>query len=155
MANKNTDLSNEGESRRSFIKSTASAAILLATGLGPGEVRVPDEARVTAGAQVSPAEMPATADDRPWYKTVTRWGQVNITEKDPAGYDIPWWREYWKDTATRGIIVNAGGIVAYYPTQVPLHRRAEYLSGRDLFGELCHAAHADGIAVFARMDSSK
>ncbi len=68
---------------------------------------------------------------------------------------FPGWRGYWKSTGTRGIIVNAGGIVAYYPTQVPLHRRAEYLGGRDLFGEISHAAHADGIAVFARMDSSK
>jgi hypothetical protein len=91
----------------------------------------------------------------PWFRTVTRWGQTNITEKDPARYDITWWRSYWKRTNTQGVIVNAGGIVAYYPSQVPLHQQAEYLGGRDLFGELCNAAHSDGLAVFARMDSNR
>jgi hypothetical protein len=90
-----------------------------------------------------------------WYRRTLRWGQTNIAEIDPERYDIPWWRSYWKRTNTQGVVVNAGGIVAYYPTRVPLHRRAEYLKGRDLFGELSRAAHQDGLAVFARMDSSK
>ncbi|HEX3935095.1 MAG TPA: beta-galactosidase, partial [Puia sp.] len=140
----NPDLPN-GESRRAFIKNTTSAAILLAT---------TDFKSLTFKGAGMPGGVGAPAD-LPWYKTVTRWGQVNITEKDPAGYDIPWWRDYWKRTATKGVIVNAGGIVAYYPTKIPLHHRAEYLGDRDLLGELCHAAHADGVAVFARMDSSK
>jgi hypothetical protein len=137
----NVDPGSQGETRRSFIKNTASAAILLAT------TDLQSLAAKAPGAK--------TPLDLPWYSTVTRWGQINITEKDPAQYDISWWREYWKRTSTKGIIVNAGGIVAYYPTQVPLHRRAEYLGGRDLFGEIIHAAHEDGVAVFARMDSSK
>ncbi len=80
--------------------------------------------------------------------------QTNIAEIDPTRYDIPWWREQWRRTETQGVVVNAGGIVAYYPTTVPFHRRAEYLGDRDLFGELRAAAHADGIVVFARMDSN-
>ena len=94
-------------------------------------------------------------DQSPWYRTVTRWGQVNITEKDPPEYDIKWWRSFWKKTETKGVIINAGGIVAYYPTKVPLHRAATFLGGRDLFGDLCRAAHEDGLAVFARMDSNR
>ncbi|HEU5145134.1 MAG TPA: beta-galactosidase [Chryseosolibacter sp.] len=91
----------------------------------------------------------------PWYRRVTRWGQINITEIDPTRYDIPWWRQFWKETGTQGVVVNAGGIVAYYPTRIPLHRQAQYLNDRDLFGELCRAAHDDGVAVFARMDSNR
>src|ERR1051326_5517770 len=53
------------------------------------------------------------------------------------------------------VIINAGGIVAYYPSQVPFHRPAQYLEGRDLFGALCQAAHQDGLAVLARMDSNR
>ncbi|MBS1660532.1 MAG: beta-galactosidase [Bacteroidetes bacterium] len=120
--------------RRNFIKQSLAGAWLLTTG---------DATGVIAGATL------------PWYRTVTRWGQVNITEKDPQQYDISWWRNYWKQTGTRGVIVNAGGIVAYYPTQVPLHRKAEYLGGRDLFGDICSAAKKDGLAVFARMDSNR
>ena len=91
----------------------------------------------------------------PWYLRAYRWGQTNITEKDPVRYDIPWWREHWKRTETQAVIINAGGIVAYYPSKFPLHHRAEFLNGRDLFGELTNAAHADGLFVIARMDSSR
>lgn len=92
---------------------------------------------------------------RPWHKRVSRWGQTNITERDPARYDIAWWREYWKRTEIQGVIVNAGGIVAYYPSKFPLHHRAEFLNGRDLYGEVTRAAHQDGLAVLARMDSNR
>src|SRR6266568_7298723 len=91
----------------------------------------------------------------PWYRRARRWGQTNITERDPVRYDIPWWREYWKRTQIQGVIINAGGIVAYYPSKFPLHHRAEFLNGRDLYGELANAAHEDGLAVLARMDSNR
>ena len=91
----------------------------------------------------------------PWYRRAYRWGQTNITEKDPIRYDIPWWREYWKRTEVQAVIINAGGIVAYYPSRFPLHHQAEFLRGRDLFGELTKAAHDDGLFVMARMDSNR
>ena len=91
----------------------------------------------------------------PWYRRAFLWGQTNITEKDPIRYDIDWWRRYWKRTQTQAVIINAGGIVAYYPSKFPLHHRAEFLGERDLFGELTKAAHTDGIFVMARMDSNR
>lgn len=94
-------------------------------------------------------------NNAPWFRRITRWGQINITEKDPTQYDIGWWRKYWKETGTEGVVINAGGIVAYYPTRIPLHRQAQYLNNRDLFGELRKAAQEDGVAVFARMDSNR
>lgn len=132
----------EAESRRSFIKQTG----LLVTGLAGAATGLAHAGKVSALSA-----LPAV----PWFRRTFRWGQTNITEIDPQRYDIPWWRSYWKQTQTEGVIINAGGIVAYYPSQVPYHHQALYLNGRDLFGELCHAAHADGLAVFARMDSSK
>ena len=91
----------------------------------------------------------------PWYRRAYRWGQTNIVEKDPERYDIPWWRSYWKATQVQAVIINAGGIVAYYPSKFPLQHRAQFLNGRDLFGELTRAAHQDGIFVMARMDSNR
>ena len=76
----------------------------------------------------------------PWYRTTLRWAQTNITELDPTRYDIGWWREYWKQTCVQGVIINAGGIVAYYPSKFPLQHRAEFLKGRDLYGEVVAAA---------------
>jgi hypothetical protein len=132
----------KGQHRREFIKQSAAAGIMLAT-LEPQAVLMREFAKIDGDK------------NDPWYRTITRWGQVNITEKDPQQYDIGWWRKYWKRTETKGVIINAGGIVAYYPTKVPFHRQAEYLQGKDLFGELCRAAHEDGLAVFARMDSNR
>ena len=125
----------------------------LQASLGTGAVVVGGSARVLpalAGPQLS-----GTKSGTPWYRRAYLWGQTNITEKDPARYDIPWWRDYWKRTGTQAVIINAGGIVAYYPSKFPLHHRAEFLNGRDLFGELTKAAHDDGLFVMARMDSNR
>lgn len=110
---------------------------------------------VQTGAAGAATASAAPQPGDPWYRRVRRWGQTNITERDPVRYDIPWWRSYWKRTAVQGVIVNAGGIVAYYPSQFPLHHRAEFLNGRDLYGELARAAHEDGLAVLARMDCNQ
>jgi hypothetical protein len=95
------------------------------------------------------------AAPEPWYRRTLRWGQTNITEIDPARYDIAWWRQYWKRTAVQGVIINAGGIVAYYPSRFPLQYRPPALGDRDLFGELTRAAREDGLTVLARMDSNR
>lgn len=131
----------DGTSRREFIKQTTLVAAACTTATLPA---------LSAGKAPAP-----TGAGLPWYRRTLRWGQTNITEIDPTRYDIAWWRRYWKRTHTQGIIVNAGGIVAYYPSRVPWHRQAQHLGGRDLFGELCRAAHEDGLVVLARMDSSR
>lgn len=131
------------KSRRTFLKKAAVATVTLA-----GVDLIP----FTANSQVG---NPEQNGDTPWYRRLTRWGQTNISERDPAHYDIAWWRKHWRNTLTQGIIVNAGGIVAYYPSKIPLHHQAQFLEGRDLFGDLCKAAHEEGLAVFARMDSNR
>jgi len=91
----------------------------------------------------------------PWYRKTFLWGQTNINEADPPHYDLDFWRSYWKKTGVEGIIVNAGGIVAYYPSANPLHHRARFLGDRDLFGDVLKAARADGLVVLARMDCNR
>lgn len=139
-----SDAAGIGEnSRRTFIKKAALATITVVN------------ADAITIAQNNPLNNSDPNSKIPWYRRITRWGQTNITEKDPAHYDIAWWRKHWKETHTQGVIINAGGIVAYYPSKVPLHRQAQFLDSRDLFGDLCRAAHEDGLAVFARMDSNR
>jgi len=120
-------------SRREFVMAASGAALTAVEGT----------------AQTAPAAK------LPWYRRTIRWGQTNITEKDPDRYDIAWWRAFWKQTGTQGVIINAGGIVAYYPSKYPLQHRAEFLNGRDLYGDLAKAAHDDGLTVIARMDSNR
>jgi hypothetical protein len=140
-------MSDAGNSRRSFLKMSALATASLATADFDLLAAVPLSEMGKANSQSN--------IQQPWFMRVTRWGQINITEIDPTRYDITWWRNFWKQTGTEGVVINAGGIVAYYPTRIPLHRQAQYLRNRDLFGELRQAAKEEGIAVFARMDSNR
>lgn len=97
--------------------------------------------------------MPA---NQPWYRTSRRWGQTNLVEIDPDRYDDAWWRSYWRDTRIDGVIVNAGGIVAYYPSAFELHHRAVGISEEnDLYGRIVASAREEGLAVVARMDSNR
>jgi hypothetical protein len=107
---------------------------------------------IAAAVTAVPVE---AAGAEPWYRRTVRWGQTNITENDPERYDIVWWREFWKRTRVQGVIINAGGIVAYYPSKFPLQHRAEFLGNHDLYGDLAKAAHEDGLVVIARMDSNR
>jgi len=130
-----------GETRREFLKqlgvvTTVAAAHGISSARG-------DENKGDSAAKI------------PWYRRAYRWAQTNITEIDPARYDIPWWRQHWRRTQIQGVIINAGGIFAYYPSKFPLHYRPPALGDRDLYGELAGAAHEDGLAVLARMDSNR
>ncbi len=91
----------------------------------------------------------------PWFQRVRRWGQTNLTESDARDYDFDFWRNYWRETKIGGVIVNAGGIVAYYPSRFALHNRAQFLGERDLFGEITALAREENLAVLARMDSNR
>lgn len=125
----------------------------LQKSLGTG-VAVIGASRVLSAA-FGAAQSSGTAAGTPWYRRAYLWGQTNITERDPVQYDIAWWRKQWQRTQVQALIINAGGIVAYYPTKFPLHHRAEFLKDRDLFGELRKAAQEDGLFVMARMDSNR
>lgn len=143
-----SDTPESSVTRRRFLKRLAWAGAVAAG----AEYLPTSTGGASAGAAPRPAGAPASA---PWYRRTHRWGQTNLAEIDARRLDLSWWRNYWKRTATQGVVVNAGGIVAYYPTEVPFHRRARFLGDRDLFGEICRAAHEDGLAVFARMDSNR
>ena len=91
----------------------------------------------------------------PWYKTTFRWAQTNLVEIDPERYDDQWWRAHWRKTRVQGVIINAGGIVAYYPSELPLHNKALKLGDRDLYGDIVRAAREEGLKVVARMDSNR
>lgn len=96
-----------------------------------------------------------SADAVPWYRRTLRWGQTNLTELDPTRYDSAFWRAHWRRTRVQGVIVNAGGIVAYYPSANPLHHRATWLGDRDLYGDVVRDAREEGLTVVARMDSNR
>ncbi|HEY3219887.1 MAG TPA: alpha-amylase family protein, partial [Gemmatimonadales bacterium] len=88
----------------------------------------------------------------PWYATMRRCGQLNLNERDPLTLDVTSWIDYWASLELDALLLNGGGIVAFYPTDIPYHHKSEFLGTRDLFGELVTAATARDIRVVARMD---
>ncbi|MCC6455584.1 MAG: beta-galactosidase trimerization domain-containing protein [Caldilineaceae bacterium] len=52
------------------------------------------------------------------------------------------------------LMINAAGIIASYPTELPFHFQSPYLTG-DSLEEIIAACHAAGIRVVARTDFSK
>lgn len=107
-----------------------------------------------AGSRATLAFLPGRAglQEEPWYATMRRCGQLNLNERDPLTLDVAAWIDYWASLRLDALLVNGGGIVAFYPTEIANHHRSEFLGSRDLFGELVAAATARGIRVVARMD---
>jgi hypothetical protein len=59
----------------------------------------------------------------PWYAVMRRCGQINYNERDPLTMDAEAWGEYWVSLKVDAVLLNGGGIVAFYPTQVPYNHR--------------------------------
>ncbi len=88
----------------------------------------------------------------PWYRKMRRCGQTNFNERDPETLDINAWLDYWSSLKLDALLLNAGGILAFYPTRIPYHRKSQFLGNRDLFGDFTKAAKSRGIRVVARLD---
>lgn len=90
--------------------------------------------------------------NEPWYLQLHRFGQTNLTEDDPKKCNLEFWKNYWEQTRIQGVIINCGGIVAYYQSKFPRQYHAAGLGERDFFGEMNQAAREAGLYVIARMD---
>ena len=60
--------------------------------------------------------------DSGWFDRPMRWAQLNLTEDDPAKMDVGFWLDYFKRIHADALCLTAGGVVAFYPTKIPLHR---------------------------------
>src|SRR4051794_4503951 len=89
--------------------------------------------------------------DAPWQRKIRRLGQTNMTEHDPAVLDVEQWADYWASLKIDAVMVSVTGILAFYQTKVPFHRKGKFLGNRDFFGDCCAAAKKRGIHVIARM----
>lgn len=88
-----------------------------------------------------------------WFDRPMRWSQLTLAEGDVQAYDQQFWLDYFVQTHSDAVCLSAGGVVAYYPTKVPLHHRSVWLGERDLFGELVEGCRKHGMIVVARTDS--
>lgn len=90
-----------------------------------------------------------------WKSKAIRWLQTNFRETDAAIDPVKFIDEI-EALNVNTALVNAGGITAYYPTDIEFAHVSEYLpAGRDLFGEVLKEAHVRDIRVVSRWDFSK
>lgn len=88
----------------------------------------------------------------PWANNAMRWAQVAFTEEDPPRYDPSFWFDLFKKTHVEAATLSAGGDIAFYPTKVPLHKRARDLGDRDMLGEMIKGCRALKMSVVCRVD---
>ncbi|MBD2844364.1 beta-galactosidase trimerization domain-containing protein [Paenibacillus sp. IB182496] len=108
-----------------------------------------------------PSETQArTGSERNGQKEASFWSrpfrllQPNLRSIDARGLDV---KALVRETAAYGanaILVNGGGILAWYPTSHPYQSVNAEMKG-DYLGEVIAAAHAQGLKVLVRMDVSK
>src|SRR5262245_40926351 len=122
--------------RREFL--TASSASLIAAALGP-------RARAISGTDHE-------ASAAGWVDAPMRWAQLTLVENDPGRYDPRFWLDYFARIHADGACLSAGGVVAYYPTKIPLHHRSAWMGNTDPFGDLFTGCRRLGMAVIARTD---
>ena len=97
----------------------------------------------------------SSAQTRWWMDEPVRFLQTNLREADSTVDPERLVRQV-ADFPANTLLANMGGIVAQYPTRVPLHQASRYLPPeRDLFGEILKAAQARGLRVVGRFDMSK
>ncbi|MFP7334959.1 beta-galactosidase trimerization domain-containing protein [Shouchella clausii] len=92
--------------------------------------------------------------DPSFWKTRFRLLQPNLRKIDAIDLNVEAMIEEVKDYGANAILVNGGGIVAWYPTTNPNQKVNEFMQG-DFLGEVIASAHKANIKVLVRMDVSK
>ena len=88
-----------------------------------------------------------------WFDRPMRWAQLNLTEDDPANMDISFWLDYFQRIHAGALCLTAGGVVAFYPTAIPLHHRSRWLAGHEsFFGDVLAGCRKLNMSVLARTD---
>jgi hypothetical protein len=133
-------------SRRAFLQATTGAGALAS--LAPAMAAAPALTDV-AGGQTSFTSGEALSG---WFDRPMRWVQLTLVENDPGRFDPQFWLDYFRRLRADAACLSAGGVVAYYPTDVPLHHRSSFLGQTDPFGTLVAGCRAQGMHVIARTD---
>lgn len=96
---------------------------------------------------------PGKLDSTWWNRMPLRIIQTNLRETD-ALMDQDSYMRTIEDASANVVILNVGGIVANYPTQLPFHHKNIFMKG-NLVRDLVTKLHAKGIKVIGRFDVSK
>ena len=134
-----------GSNRLTFIKQAAGFTATCFAGL--------DLESATYASSSSLGEDAADGNAEGWYGRPMRWAQLAFVEDDPGSYDLSFWLNYFQKIHADAACLSAGGVVAFYPTEIPLHYRSRWLGKMDTFGDIVAGCRKLGMNVIARTDS--
>jgi hypothetical protein len=89
-----------------------------------------------------------------WNRNNLRLIQNNLRAKD-AAMDRQALIERLKELSCNVLLLNTGGLMAFYPSALDFHYRSPWLGGGDLTGDMVKLCHDNGIRYMARFDFSK
>jgi len=131
--------------RRDLLKAGVGAVPILAGTAGLSKpTEDPSLVNTIAKSAISPESLP-------WPRRIRRVGQLNMTEHDPVSMNVEEWADYWSRMKVGATYISVTGILAYYQTKVPFHRKGKYLGNRDFFGDCFEAARKRDLRVIARL----
>jgi hypothetical protein len=120
--------------RKSFIRNTSILGGAIALGGSPA-----------FGGMLNPEE-------GSWFDKSKRWAQLAFVENDPGRFDPDFWLNYFKRIHADGVLLSAGGVVAFYPTDVPFHHRSKWLGNSDPLGYMVKGCRDMNMSVILRTD---
>lgn len=104
-----------------------------------------------------PSNNHAATEGKGWWRSPFSVFQTNLQEVD-AVMDVEQVLDIIEEHGADTWLINTGGIVSFYPSDLPFQTRNPFLGDRpsgDLIGDAVKAAHKRGIRVLARCDFSK
>ncbi|WFR59461.1 family 10 glycosylhydrolase [Anaerocolumna sp. AGMB13025] len=94
--------------------------------------------------------------DKNWWQRPLRIIQYNLQVKDTPKMKAVKIAEDLKELDANAVVLNVGGIYAWYPSKIQYHHINEYLpEDQDLLKNLIEECHKQGVKVIARFDFSK
>jgi len=130
------------DSRRTFIKQAIGFSVACATRFDSEDLAYASTSKEAPGG-----------DKAEWYQRPMRWAQLAFVEDDPGNYDLSFWLDYFQKIHADAACLSAGGVVAFYPTEIPLHYRSKWLGSMDTFGDIVAGCRKLGMNVIARTDA--
>lgn len=91
-------------------------------------------------------------EQRYWYQKQLRILQTVLREPDLEDYSAKDVVAYMKAVHANCIVVNAGGIIDFFPIERELGRKNRFMGEQDMLADLTRECHENGIHVMVRID---
>ncbi|MBE9464674.1 alpha-amylase family protein [Dyadobacter subterraneus] len=90
-----------------------------------------------------------------WKKNNLRVIQTNLPAYEAATLNPDSLLQDLENFSANTLLINAGGIMAFYPTELDFHYRNPFLKNNNMLADIVRKCHENGIKVIVRFDFSR